>query len=88
MKREEKRMEAALKYANAVTDGVQDSYFDIVMKTHLYASKWADRTMIDRVCEWLKENMSFTDGIANGEVYCQCESFESFIEDFRKAMEK
>ena len=65
MTREEKRMEAALKYANAVTDGVKDDvYFDIVMKTHLDATKWADnhpkylntRMMFLIVCKFLDTN--------------------------------
>ena len=39
----------------------------------------ADKTMLDKICRWLKEHMYFTEGIANGEVYYQCKSMESFL---------
>ena len=41
--------------------------------------KWADKTMIDKACEWLKENIE-------GGVHHQ--SAYGFVEKFRKAMEE
>ena len=41
--------------------------------------KWADKTMIDKACEWLKENIE-------GGVHPQ--SAYGFVEKFRKAMEE
>ena len=41
--------------------------------------KWADKTMIDKACEWLKENIE-------GGVHPQ--STYSFLDKFRKAMEE
>ena len=41
--------------------------------------KWADKTMIDKACEWLKENIE-------GGVHPQ--SVYGFVERFRKAMEE
>ena len=41
--------------------------------------KWADKTMIDKACEWLKENIE-------GGVHPQ--STYSFLDKFRKAIEK
>ena len=43
------------------------------------ATEWADATMLDRVCEWLKSFLEGTmgEGLA-----------KSITEEFRKAMEK
>ena len=41
--------------------------------------KWADKTMIDKACEWLKENIE-------GGVHPQ--SVYGFVDKFRKAMEE
>lgn len=80
MTREEERINCATAFANAVTDGVQDSYFDIVMKTHLDATKWADRTIIDKACKWLKSKSCFG--------YIEDVNADEFIEDFKQAMEE
>lgn len=65
MDREEKRIDAAIKYANAATGGIDDDgYFDIVMKTHLDATNWADENpckelvSIDKACEWVSTKES------------------------------
>ena len=59
MTREEERSNMAIEYANAVTDGNQDAWFDIILKTHQDATTWADRTMIDKICNWVKENLKY-----------------------------
>ena len=41
--------------------------------------KWADKTMINKACEWLKENVE-------GGVHPQ--SVYGFVEKFRKSMEE
>ena len=41
--------------------------------------KWADKTMIDKACEWLKENIE-------GGVHPQ--SVYGFVDKFRKAMDE
>lgn len=48
-------------------------------------AEWADKTMIDKACEWIKEN---------SEMYIVCEDRfysgwlnEDFYKEFRKAME-
>lgn len=46
------------------------------------------KELLDKVCEWLKEHMYFTEGIANGEAYYQCNSMESFLDDIKQAMEE
>lgn len=51
-------------------------------------AEWADKTMLDKVCNWLKENMFFTTGIAHGIVGYQCAEIECFINDLKQAMEE
>lgn len=45
-------------------------------------AKWADKTMIDKACEWLEEQ--------NKMCMCELEMIlgSKFINDFKKAMEK
>ena len=40
----------------------------------IYGAEWADKTMLDRACEWLKDGGYFVNS-------------NETIEDFRKAME-
>ena len=42
--------------------------------------KLADKTMIEKACEWLKDNIDFEHNYPN--------SKEELINDFKKAMEK
>ena len=42
-------------------------------------AKWADKTIIEKACEWLKENID--GGVHPSSAY-------GFIEKFRKAMEE
>lgn len=52
-------------------------------------AKWADKTMIDKACEWLKENIKdylSCDGYSDAPGFKQYVS-EDFYEDFKKAME-
>jgi hypothetical protein len=53
-------------------------------------AKWADKTMIEKVCKWLEENVS-----EYGDIYYDVGGYvspefhlEKFIEDFKKAMEE
>lgn len=46
-------------------------------------AKWADKTMIEKACKWLKDN------IENYYYLEDCvEYFDEMIEDFRKSMEE
>ena len=54
-------------------------------KTFKEAIEWADKTMIDKACEWLKENIWVYINYEG----CSGEELENdVIEDFRKAMEE
>lgn len=46
-------------------------------------AEWADRTMIDRVCEWLKENAYFSVNEYTGSI-----NEEKLVNDLRKVMEE
>ena len=54
-------------------------------KSFKEAIKWADKTMIDKACEWIKNNKS------NHLVWCFGSLFtdwDKFIREFRKTMEE
>ena len=70
MTRREQRQKAALEYANK---SIQDK--GIAYLEFIEAAEWADRTMIEKACEWLLEGGYF---VNNTET----------IADFRKAMEE
>lgn len=56
-----------------------------LMESFRCGAQWADKTMIDKACKWLSENISnYID------VYVSDYSIyeDELIEDFRKAMEK
>lgn len=47
-------------------------------------AEWADKTMIDKACEWLKENQDKYIEIKDGKLYVK----RSMVIDLRKAMEE
>lgn len=74
MTREEERLEQAKFYKDK---GVKDPHVHF-----LRGAEWADSTMIDKACEWLKEQLQNT--TFNGEpLFCE---IEETLEDFRKVM--
>lgn len=53
----------------------------------IMGAEWADKSMIDKVCEWL--NMNIIDYITEGSREgISHENQKQLIEDFRKAMEE
>lgn len=53
-------------------------------------AKWSDKTIIDKACEWLKENVnkySYVMKVGDTE-YKEVHFTDSLIEDFVKAMEE
>lgn len=54
-------------------------------------AKWADKTMIDKVCEYLEEELyEVVSGVSNAPDVMSIENttMEDFIKNFRKAMEE
>lgn len=85
MKREEEIEKASVEYQmskNPMALG-GDAFDDMVYRANINPSfiagaKWADKTMLDKACEWLKEVFS---------VYEDLTDYNP-MEDFRKAMEE
>ena len=75
MSREEEIMqEANARYI------VSHPFVDIAKDSFIEGAKWADETMIDKACEWLKGYLSY-EGINE-------DWSEILITNFRKAMEE
>ena len=85
MTREEQILNEAIDYSF-----IEDNYIEyddcgdvcddkeFIQKAFMEGAKWADKTMIEKACVWLKES-----------VYDRyIEMHEDSIEDFRKEMEK
>jgi hypothetical protein len=77
MKREKQRNNAAIEYANAVTDGNQDAWFDVVLKTHQDATAWADKTIIEKACEFFAPYIP--DNSGGYERMAVIENFKNYI---------
>lgn len=69
-------------------DVCDDKYF--IEKAFKAGAEWADKTMIDKACQWLNNEFlqnKDRDGYPNVESR-SCISVEELIQDFRKAMEE
>ena len=58
-------------------------------KSFKEAAKWADKTMIDKACEWLKNSLYDTQDNCGYKVVASFDSVDlnEFINDFKRAME-
>lgn len=88
MTREEEIKEASINYTrkNRLNVFVEDKYSEVMReydrnKAFEEGAKWADKTMIEKACEWLDINFPIIDSI--GSLYK-----ESFIKQFKKTMEE
>lgn len=93
MKTEEIMQEANTRY------GINHPFIDIAKESFIEGANWADKTMLDRACEWLRFRVSVDVPIEtneNGEpladswIKAQMErakAAEEFITAFRQAME-
>lgn len=68
MTRKQERIEAAMQRY-----GEDTQYLIAKSQAFLVGAKWADETMIDKACEWLR---NYNTGVRG----------EEFINEFRKAM--
>jgi len=53
----------------------------------IYGAEWADKRMLDRACEWLKENIDLYAYESSNTHYPEIKLTECFEEAFRQAME-
>ncbi len=78
MTREEKIKDEALRRYS-----IQHPFLEISKESFIEGAKWADKTMIDKACDWLKLNTNWDDEwdeMGRNIDY-------GMIEEFRKAME-
>lgn len=52
----------------------------------IWGAKWADKTIIDKACEWLDKNITNYQSDMMG--YIEYSKINDIIQDFRKAMEE
>lgn len=67
-----------------------DTYMkEIAYAMFCFGAKWADKTMFEKVCEWLKNSLYDTQDNCGYKVVASFDSVDvnEFIEDFKKAME-
>ena len=64
-------------YNNCIAEDVDDTSYSLIVS----AIEWADETMIDKACEYLKANIQIPENVGNWYI-------ENFIQQFRKAMEE
>ena len=89
MTREEEIRQAARKYFDDYMDGLKGEVLT-VEQTFEDAAKWADRTLIEKACEWMREEF-YTSKDRNGHnilVSASCDNVEELIKDFEKQMEE
>ena len=74
MTSKERREKAAEKYANSIAQ--HDERKTYCVEDFIAGAKWADKTMIDKACEWLRRTQP------------QAILPDTTIERFRKAMDE
>ena len=73
------------------SDGWEDyNDYKYVKKAFINGAKWADKTMVEKACEWLKENIDIYAKVvintkSNYPEIVMCDTFEK---NFKKAMEE
>lgn len=78
MKRREE-IERAANQKYPYEGGIKGLICEISIPIFIQGAEWADKTMINKACKWLKENIE-------GGVHPQ--SAYGFVDRFRKAMEE
>lgn len=71
---------------NYISDDINDTSYGLIIET----AEWADETMLDKACKWLKENVNKYSYVieVEGTKYMKVHFTDSLIEDFSKAMKK
>lgn len=85
MSRKEEIKAKAVEIQEDHYDGYYSGYIESYQKTAIDAATWADKTMIAKACEWLKDNaIRYVYENYFGEIRIE----EKLIEDFKTSMEK
>ena len=69
---------------------VAETIASAIQKESINTAEWADKTIIEKVCEWLEENMQdYAHCVYEGEELTdEARVSNNMIEDLRKAMEQ
>jgi hypothetical protein len=87
MTREDEIRSASSDHRDWVCCGFIDFIADARRDSFVEGAKWADKTMIDKACEWLDQNVvKYESGTKMG--YIPFSLIEDMINDFRKAMKE
>ena len=84
MRRKEEIDKEANSFANTVSVGEEE--ITNTWAAFISGAKWADRTMINRVCEWLEDNIY--DYLYINRDFNEADYKHELIEDLRKAREQ
>lgn len=93
MKREEQIKMQADTYADNASnymvyqhcDGSTEDDIDLIEKAYIEGAKGADKTMIEKACKWIEENLTKYLMMDESGYYM---NDDEFIYNFKKAMEK
>ena len=78
------REEEIMQEANTLYS-VSHPFIDIAKESFIEGAKWADKTMLEKVCEWIKENIDKDLVIYNNQSWIKR---DVFIDKLKKAMEE
>lgn len=78
------QIEGEARRRNPYVGGTKGDISSALMDEFIAGAEWADKTMIDKACEWLRDN---ADGYMVIDEGGDGEMHYSLIDDFRKAME-
>lgn len=86
--REEEISQMAKSYTQVIYGNLDD--FSDITDAYVDGAKWADETIIEKACEWIKENIdTYAKVVINPKSHypkiVMCDSFEK---SFKKAMEE
>lgn len=84
MARIDKICQASQNYSDSMDEFQR--YHTYPRSAFIDGAKWADKTMIDKACEWLNKNITNYKSDMMG--YIEYSQISDIIQDFRKAMEE
>lgn len=88
MTREEEISQMAKSYTQVIFGSLDD--FSDITDAYIDGAKWADETMIEKACEWIKENIDTYAKvvISPKSHYPEIVMCDTFEKNFKKAMEE
>lgn len=95
MTREEQIRQASIEYTYqkqpmCIGGGSFSEMVDEMNRNHAFeeGAKWADKTIIDNACAWLKSRLNYVENRIGEPVVCSFdyETIDEFITTFRQAM--